>query len=71
VRAQQLDAAAAVAADKSPAQVERAFRSIKTVDLHVRPVIHYPKVKIILNTRPTPLQAKAFALLGVSPAFTQ
>ena len=37
----QLDAAAAVAAYKSLAHVERAFRSIKTVDLHVRPVFHY------------------------------
>lgn len=37
----QLDASAAVAAYKSLAQVERAFRSIKTVDLNVRPVFHY------------------------------
>jgi hypothetical protein len=165
VPAQQLDAAAAVAAYKSLAQVERAFRSIKTVDLHVRPVFHYsvprvrahvflcmlayyvewymrqhlkpmlfddeyldeasasrispvvkavrsqhaktkdasksaddglplhsfrtllqdlgtlaynithtnlnPKAQIILTTRPTPLQAKAFALLGLNPACTQ
>jgi DDE family transposase len=165
VPAQQLDAAAAVAAYKSLAQVERAFRSIKTVDLQVRPVFHYsvprvrahvflcmlayyvewhmrqclkpilfddeyldaasasrtspvvkavrsrhakakdarktaddglplhsfrtllqdlgtlaynvthtqlnPKAKIILTTRPTPLQAKAFALLSLNPACTQ
>jgi transposase len=165
VPAQQLDAATAVAAYKSLAQVERAFRSIKTVGLHVRPVFHYsvprvrahvflcmlayyvewhmrqklkpmlfddeyldeastsraspvlkavrsrhakikdarkiaddglplhsfrtllqdlgtlaynvthtqlnPKAKIILTTRPTPLQAKAFALLGLNPACTQ
>jgi len=165
VPAPQLDAAAAVAAYKSLAQVERAFRSIKTVDLHVRPIFHYsvprvrahvflcmlayyvewhmrqklkpmlfddeyldeasasraspvlkavrsprakakdasktaddglplhsfrtllqdlgtlaynvthtqlnPKAKIILTTRPTPLQTKAFALLGVNPACTQ
>ena len=150
---------------KSLSQVERAFRSMKTVDLHVRPIFHYseprvrahlflcmlayyvewhlrqalkpllyddedlpaqreangnpvaptprstkakhkdlthhsadglpvhslrtllkdlatltynvassplnPKAKIILTTRPTPLQAKAFALLGVDPARTQ
>ena len=37
----QLDANAAVAAYKSLSQVERAFRSIKTVDLQVRPVFHY------------------------------
>ncbi len=36
-----LNAPAAVAAYKSLANVERAFRSIKTVDLNVRPVFHY------------------------------
>jgi hypothetical protein len=41
VSAEHLDAAAAVAAYKSLSNVERAFRSIKTVDLHVRPVFHY------------------------------
>jgi hypothetical protein len=165
VPAQHLDATAAVAAYKSLAQVERAFRSIKTVDLQVRPVFHYsvprvrahvflcllayyvewhmrqclkpmlfddeyldqanasrpspvlkavrsphakakdasktaddglplhsfrtllqdlgtlaynvthtqlnPKAKIILTTRPTPLQAKAFTLLDLNPACTQ
>jgi hypothetical protein len=30
-----------VAAYKSPANVERALRSIKTADPHVRPVLHY------------------------------
>lgn len=162
---EQLDSNAAVAAYKSLSRVERAFRSIKTVDLHVRPVFHYrpervrahvflcmlayyvewhmrerlkpmlfddefieqaqaskvsavakaqrsdhakhkdagkhaddgiplhsfrtlmqdlgtlaynitytalnPKAKIILTTRPTPLQDKAFKLLGVNPARTQ
>jgi Transposase DDE domain len=165
VPARQLDAAAAVAAYKSLSHVERAFRSIKTVDLHVRPVFHYnaqrvrahvflcmlayyvewhmrarlkpmlfddeyldeasasraspvakavrsghakakdaskladdglplhsfrtllqdlatlaynvthtplnPEAKIVITTRPTPLQAKAFALLGLNPACTQ
>ena len=165
VSAQQLDAAAAVAAYKSLSNVERAFRSMKTVDLHVRPVFHYnaqrvrahvflcmlayyvewhmrarlkpmlfddeyldeasasraspvvkavrsehakakdksklaqdglplhsfrtllqdlgtlaynithtalnPEAKIVITTRPTPLQAKAFALLGLNPACTQ
>ncbi|TCU87807.1 IS1634 family transposase, partial [Roseateles saccharophilus] len=165
VSAQQLDAAAAVAAYKSLSHVERAFRSIKTVDLHVRPVFHYnaqrvrahvflcmlayyvewhmrarlkpmlfddehldeasasraspvlkavrseqakakdasktaedglplhsfrtllqdlgtlaynvthttlnPEAQIVLTTRPTPLQAKAFELLGLNPACTQ
>jgi hypothetical protein len=165
VSAQQLDAAAAVAAYKSLSNVERAFRSMKTVDLHVRPVFHYnaqrvrahvflcmlayyvewhmrerlkpvlfddeyldeasasraspvakavrsehakakdaskladdglplhsfrtllqdlatlaynvtstalnPEAKIVLTTRPTPLQQKAFSLLGLNPACTQ
>jgi len=44
--AQQLDAAAAVAAYKSLAHVERAFRSMKTVDLHVRPVFHYNSERV-------------------------
>jgi transposase len=163
--AEQMDGNAAVAAYKSLSRVERAFRSIKTVDLQVRPVFHYstervrahvflcmlayyvewhmrerlkpmlfddefveeaqaqkpsavakalrsdhakskdatkqsddglpvhsfrtlmqdlgtltynithtalnPKAKIILTTRPTPLQEKAFNLLGVNPARTQ
>ena len=43
---QQLDANAAVAAYKSLAHVERAFRSIKTVDLHVRPVFHYSASRV-------------------------
>ena len=30
-----------------------------------------PEAKIILTTRPTPLQAKAFELLGLNPACTQ
>ena len=30
-----------------------------------------PEVKIILTTRPTPLEAKAFKLLGLNPACTQ
>ena len=165
VSAQQLDAAAAVAAYKSLSNVERAFRSMKTVDLHVRPVFHYnaqrvrahvflcmlayyvewhmrarlkpmlfddeyldeasasraspvlkavrsehakakdaskladdglplhsfrtllqdlatlaynvtctalnPAAKIVLTTRPTPLQQKAFSLLGLNPSCTQ
>jgi hypothetical protein len=41
-----LDAQAAVAAYKSLAHVERAFRSIKTVDLNVRPVFHYNEQRV-------------------------
>jgi len=36
-----LDDAATVRSYKSLAQVERAFRCIKTVDLHVRPIYHW------------------------------
>jgi len=39
--------AATVGADKSLAQVERAFRSLKTVDIHLRPIFHWtaPRVR--------------------------
>jgi len=45
--AEQSDAAATVRAYKSLAQVEHAFRSLKTVDLEVRPVFHWtaPRVR--------------------------
>ena len=42
----KLDANAAVAAYKSLAHVERAFRSMKTVDLNVRPVFHYSEARV-------------------------
>ena len=42
----QLDAASAVAAYKSLAHVERAFRCMKTVDLQVRPVFHYSEPRV-------------------------
>jgi hypothetical protein len=40
VPAERLDDAAAVAAYKSLSRVERAFRSLKTADLDIRPVFH-------------------------------
>ena len=42
-----LDDAATVGAYKSLARVERAFRSLKTVDLHLRPIFHWtaPRVR--------------------------
>ena len=45
--AELADAAGTVRAYKSLAQVERAFRSIKTVDLELRPVFHWtaPRVR--------------------------
>jgi hypothetical protein len=42
----KLDANAAVAAYKSLAHVERAFRSMKTVDLNVRPIFHYNEQRV-------------------------
>jgi hypothetical protein len=47
VPADRLDDAAAVAAYKSLSRVERAFRSLKTVDLDIRPIFHYraPRVR--------------------------
>jgi Transposase DDE domain len=42
----QLDANATVAAYKSLAHVERAFRSMKTVDLNVRPVFLYSEARV-------------------------
>src|SRR5215510_2901660 len=44
---EQLDAASAVRAYKSLAHVERAFRSLKSIDLAVRPVFHWtaPRVR--------------------------
>ena len=41
VQAQRMDAATCVRTYKSLAQVERAFRSIKTMDLKVRPIHHH------------------------------
>ena len=45
--AEQSDAVATVRAYKSLAQVERAFRCMKTVDLDIRPVFHWtaPRVR--------------------------
>jgi len=45
--AEQADTAATVRTYKSLAQVERAFRSMKTVDLELRPVFHWtaPRVR--------------------------
>ena len=42
----QISAAQAVSSYKSLAQVERAFRSLKTVDLHVRPIFHWNEARV-------------------------
>jgi hypothetical protein len=46
VAADVLDDAATVGAYKSLAQVERAFRSLKTLDLHLRPIFHYTAERV-------------------------
>lgn len=46
VNAQGLDAAEVVRAYKGLAQVERAFRSIKSVDLHIRPIFHHKSERV-------------------------
>jgi transposase len=42
----QLDTAAVVQSYKALSHVERAFRSIKTVDLHVRPIHHRTEARV-------------------------
>ena len=46
VREEQLDDAGVVRACKSLAQVERAFQSLKTTLLHVRPVFHWRERRV-------------------------
>lgn len=46
VRADRLPPAAVVLAYKRLAQIERAFRSLKTVDLHVRPIHHRKATRV-------------------------
>jgi hypothetical protein len=46
VPSEQLSDTQTVLAYKSLAQVERAFRSMKTVDLHVRPVYHFSESRV-------------------------
>jgi Transposase DDE domain len=43
---EQLDAAGTVSAYKSLAHVERAFRSLKSIDLAVRPVFHWTEPRV-------------------------
>lgn len=46
VPAAKLETAAVVRSYKSLSQVERAFRSLKTLDLHVRPIHHYTEPRV-------------------------
>jgi len=47
------------------------MRNLGTLAYNITHTALNPKAKIILTTRPTPLQEKAFSLLGVNPARTQ
>jgi transposase len=42
----QMDSAEAVRSYKALAQVERAFRSLKTIDLHIRPIHHWLETRV-------------------------
>jgi hypothetical protein len=56
---------AAVVAKLVPGELPgRALHNITSTSLN-------PNAKIVINTRPTPIQAKAFALLDVNPACSQ
>jgi transposase len=46
VNAQGLEAPEVVRAYKHLAQVERAFRSLKSVDLHIRPIFHHKSERV-------------------------
>ena len=62
-----LDDAATVGAYKSLARVERAFRSLKTLDIHLRPIFHWtvPRVRahvFLCNVRPSTPGAASFLI---------
>jgi transposase len=46
VKARALDAPEVVRAYKRLAEVERAFRSLKSVDLHIRPIFHHKSERV-------------------------
>jgi len=46
IAAEQMDAAKVVATYKSLARVERDFRSIKSIDLDLRPIHHYTETRV-------------------------
>jgi len=43
---EQIDASEAVRSYKALAEVERAFRSMKTIDLHIRPIHHWLETRV-------------------------
>ena len=59
-------------ADELPVHSLRTLlQDLATVTFNVTSATINPEAKIHVTTRPTPLQAKAFALLGVNPERTQ
>ena len=58
--------------DGSPLHSFRTLlQDLATLAYNVTHTSLNPQAKIVLTTRPTPLQAKAFELLGLNPACTQ
>ena len=64
--------AAAVGAYKSLAQVERAFRSLKTVDIHLRPIFHWttPRVRAHVFLCMPPITSSITCAPGSPPCST-
>ena len=67
-----LDNAATVGAYKSLAQVERAFRSLKTVDIHLRPIFHWtaPRVRAHVFLSCSPITSSITCAPGSPPCST-
>jgi hypothetical protein len=47
------------------------LKDLATLTLNMAHTALNPKAKISLTSRPTPVQAKAFKLLGLNPACSQ
>ena len=56
-----LDDAATVGAYKSLAKVERAFRSLKTVDIHLRPIFHWTASRVRAHVPCRPMRSYSLA----------
>ena len=64
-----LDDAATVGAYKSLARVERAFRSLKTVDIHLRPIFHWtaPRVRAHVSCACSPTTSSTTCAPRLAP----
>ena len=64
--------ASKTADDGSPVHSFRTLlQDLSTLAYNITHTHLNPEAKIVTTTRPTPLQAKAFTLLGLNPACTQ